>query len=53
MKRGSVVFLSIIVAGVVVFIGLVGFAGRNETPAPSPPLESAARELPVPPPMPL
>jgi hypothetical protein len=53
MKRGSVVFLSIIVAGVVVFIELLGFAGLNETPAPPPSLESAARELPFPPPMPL
>jgi len=53
MKRASVVFLSIIVAGVVAFIELLGFAGPNETPAPSPPLESAARELPFPPPMPL
>jgi hypothetical protein len=53
MKRASVVVLSLIAAGVVVFIELVGFAGRNETPAPSPPLESAARDLPFPPPMPL
>jgi hypothetical protein len=53
MKRSSVFFLSIIVAGVVVFIELVAFIGFKQMPAPSPQLESAVREVPFPQSLPL
>jgi hypothetical protein len=35
----------------VVSIALIAFVRLNETPTPSPPMESAAREFPFPPPL--